>query len=531
MPDSQQTGYQADQGKGVDPSAAKQSNPQAISKDVNRKTFPYPDDVGRINNYSFFESLFFGDHFSAFSIKMKSDNYGKEYARLRFIVANFPALISKIAADLLFIEPPKIKVPEGDQEFVDALINENKLRRAWYESALDNSYFGDVLFKTRIGPRRPNQPSTVIIERQTPKIYFPLYDASNMMGDPKTQELAWVVHIDGKDYLRKEIHEVGVIKNELWKMDGFTIKEQDVITKFDASILPEEKIRINESLLVHVPNFRAGSRWNGLSDYYDLESLFYAIDNRLTKVDNILDEHSDPILGLPEGILDEKGNIKGGKLRLFERPEGSDRNTDPAYVTWDANLDAALKQIDKFIELTFMMSETSPDILGMGQGAVQSGYALKLKLLRTLAKAQRKQIYYREGLIEAIYTAQLLAKEYDITVDGRKLTKDPVRPEITWRDGLPADLTQLLAEEQARIDAGITTKWESIMRVDDLDEDAAKKKAEEIKKETAIVLPNTNIGADAGKFGKDNKNNPPANGAPPSNGNPPKNQPAANQPN
>lgn len=507
MASSNQDGYQKDQGNGI--GNQKNALIQGVNTKVDRSRFPYVEDLGRLNSYDFYEKLFFGNHFDAFNIKMESENYGKVYARLRFIVANFPALISKIVADLLFIEPVKVKVPDGDQAFVDALLADNKFRRLCYESAIDGSYFGDSVFKLRVGPRRQGEDSTIIIDKQTPKIYFPLYNPFNITGEPEYQELSWVVKIGEKDYLRKEIHEIGLIRNELYRLEGMEIKEQSNLSLLGEDLKESEIVRGKRSLLYHSPNWRAGNRWNGISDYFDLETLFYAIDNRFTKIDNILDTHSDPILSLPEGILDEEGKVKREKLRMIERPEGSDKNTDPAYITWDANLEAGFTEIDKLIEITFMMSETSPDILGMGKGQVESGKALKLKLLRTLAKAQRKQIYFRETLIDVIYTAQVLAKEYGISIQGKKLQGDPVRPEIVWNDGLPIDVMETIEQESARLDAGLTTKHEAIMRVDDIDQDMAKKKAEEIKKENTIELPSMNVSGDSNSFkGGNQKVNP-----------------------
>lgn len=482
-----------------------QQTQSPISLEVKNDIWPPLDDLSRINTYDFYESLFMGEHFKAFSIHIDNPLFGREYAKLRYVVANFPGLISKIVSDLLFIEPPKIKVPGGDQEFVDALVNENKLRLQNYESALANSYLGDNLYKIRIDKRNPNDTdATIIIEEVTPKIYFPKLDSFNIKADPSEKVLAWTFKSNNKTYLFKEIHTPGKIVNKVYELDANKIKSEVSLDITNIQGLKsEEDTKVNRSLIIHVPNFRAGNRYFGLSDYFDLETLFYAINNRITKTDNILDKHSDPILALPPGILDEEGKVKKSQMGMIERPEGASSEMDPSYITWDANLESAFVEVDKLVEMTFMMSETSPALLGFDKnGMAESGRALKFKLLRTLAKVQRKQLYYREALIEVIYTAQLLAKAWGVKVGGKKLEGEPVRPEIEWRDGLPADLVELVDIESKRIDAGLTTKTDSIMRLDDIDEDAAKKKAKEIKEENKVELPVSNVGADAEKFAK-----------------------------
>lgn len=457
--------------------------------------FPYVSEVGRLTDYGYNKNLFLGKHFKAFNIRIDDPIYAnKEYYMMRYLSANFPGLISKIMADLLFIEPPKIRADDGDQNFIDALQSDNKMRVQNYESALMNSYFGDGLYKLRVGKRRQSDKETsVIIEQVTPRIYFPVYDPANVTGEPLEQELAWVVTIAGRPYLRKEIHKPGLIKNQLWELEGtpqigYKIKhEADIGLLNIPGLLPEVVTGIDRSLLIHIPNWRPGERHFGLSDYYDLDTLFYAINNRLTKVDNILDKHGDPILAVPPGIIGEDGKIKKKQLGVIELAEGEEGK--PEYIVWDAKLDSAFSQMDRLIETVFMISETSPVVAGLDKGGnLESGRALKYKMLRTIAKAQRKQLYYTEGLKEVFYVAQLLAKEYNVKIDGVGLTQKPVKPEIVWSDGLPADMTELIDNEIKRIDAGLTSTPDAIARIDDVDEDTAEKKAKEIKAEKQIDL-------------------------------------------
>lgn len=73
-------------------------------------------------------------------------------------------------------------------------------------------------------------------------------------------------------------------------------------------------------------------------------------------------------------------------------------------------------------------------------------------------------------------------------------------PEIKWFDGIPVDESEQTEIEAQRLDAGLSTKADSLMRLDNLEEDEAKKKADEIKKEQTIEMPQMAI-ADP-NFGK-----------------------------
>jgi len=475
-----------------------QNVPTGSSIDNDPKKFPYESEKPRLDAYDYFEKLFYGDHYNAFRLRINDDEWNKAHAMLRYVRVNMAGLISKVCADMLFSEPVKLKAPdEGDQEFLEALIRENKLHQQFYESALSNSYIGDALFKIRIGKRNPaDKKPTVIIEDITPSIYFPKGDDFNVRAVPAEEELAWQFEIGKDKYVRKEIHKSGKIINEVWKLKGGKMTEQvDLAVLGIEGLKPEEETKIEESLLVHIPNWKTGRRRFGISDYFDLDAIFYAINNRMTKIDNVLDKHTDPILFVPEGVLDEDGNVSREALNMVEFPAGTGEEGKPEYIVWNANLESALSEVDRLVEFMFMVSETSPDILGMGKGQSDSGRALKLKILRTIAKVARKKIYYDYAIQELMYRAQKLAKAWNLEVDGVKLTKEPTRPEITWADGLPIDELEQVEIENKRLDAGTQDTAGAIMNIEGLEEEPAKEKAAAIKKERELKMP-TQLGKD-----------------------------------
>jgi len=451
--------------------------------------FPLASDLNRLNDYEYYKKLFMGKHFEAFNVRIGDKDYNRAHAKLRFLVVNFAGLLSKIMADMLFGEPVSVKLPNGDQEWLDAFWRENNMDVQCYESALGNSYNGDAIFKLRIGPRNEKSESTVIVEDIVPKIYFPKIDGFNVRATSKEQVLAWTFVLDGETYLRQEIHTPGKIQNKVFKMKGEDIVAPvSVSTLGDGSIKEEEDTGINESLIVHIPNWKTGDRHFGLSDYLDLDTLFYALCNRLSKIDNILDTHGDPILMVPPGIIDEHGNVNKKALGVVEVKEGE--NNKPEYIVWDASLDSAFKEVEKLVEMLYLTAEISPDVLGMGTGTSDSGRALKFKLMRTLAKVSRKRLYYDHAIKQLVYTAQKFAKANNIAINGKQLSGEPVMPEIDWKDGLPIDNHEQLLDEIQAVDAGLTPKTEAIMRLYDVDEKSAEEQLKVIEKERpAITVP------------------------------------------
>lgn len=469
------------------------SNNQAGGNNFNK--FPTDADKRRLDRYAMNYKLFVGDHFNAFSLKISDPKWTKEYSLLKYVAANFAGLISKVCADMLFSEPVQIDTDNGDQDFLDGLMDQNKLHTQFYESALANSRNGDAVFKIRSGLLNPGDTvPTVIIEDINPSTYFPVLNPFNLRSEPTQTDIAWLITRGNTKYLRKEIHTANLITNELWLMDGDKVKERvDLSVLGEAAPPAEEDTGIPESLVVHIPNWRDGSTYFGYDDYQDLMSLFYAINNRMTKGENILDKHSDPILALPEGVLDEQGKVRKESFHMFEIPsDGVGSPVKPEYITWNASLEPAFKQIDQLIEFLYMFSETSPDAFGMGTGANDSGRALRYKLMRTIAKVARKKLYYDAAIKQVLFVAQKFAAANGIPLaDGTLLKSDPVRPEVIWADGLPIDNREVIENEEMRLASGTQTIVDAIKNIDNVDEEAAIKKAAAIRAESAVEVPTT----------------------------------------
>lgn len=458
--------------------------------------FPKPVDQKRLNDYDYYDKLYFGEHYDAFLIKGQKD-FSNQYNRLRYVVANFAGLMSRVLADMLFSDQFSLDFEdEKNQEFMDALLADNQFTTQCYESALANSRRGDSLFKLRIGQlnNNPASPQTVIIEEVTPAIYFPALDITSNRYKPTEDVLAWAFKANGVDYLHKETHRPGYIFHEIYRYDPRSSKIIAQVNAQDFGFADIEETKVSRSLVFHIPNVRDGSGFWGTSDYKDLSTLFYALNNRITKIDNILDKHSDPILAVPPGVLDEEGRVKKEALGMFEVDNENAGFNKPEYIVWNANLDSAFKEVDSLIEQLFMFSEIAPATMGMDKnGLAESGRALKFRLLSTIRKRNRKIQYYDQGIKDMMETVLELAGAWGITVNGMKAQK-PERPTIDWGDGVINDATELVDMATKRIDAGIESRSGAIVKLDGVTEAEAKTKVQEIDDEDKLVVPSLDKG-------------------------------------
>lgn len=460
--------------------------------------FPKKADKVRLDQYAHNDDLYFGDHFKAFSIKGEKD-FTKRYNMLRYIAIPFAGLLSRTMSDMLFGESITVDYDDkSNQEFSTGLWEKNQLRAQLYESALANSRRGDSLFKIRIAQRNPlivSSKAEIIIEEVTPAIYFPELDKMATRNVPTKDVLAMTFAQGTTTYLHKEIHIPGYIFHEVY---SYNPNEEKIIRqeKPEAFGYPAEEITgVERSLIFHIPNVRDGSGYFGTSDYRDLEPIFFAINNRITKSDNILDKHSDPILAVPPGVIDEDGKVNKSSLGMFEVDNENPGFNKPEYIVWNANLESAEKQIDKLLELLFLFSEVSPAGTPMDSGgAAESGRALKFKLLASIRKRNRKIIYYDQAIKDMMEISQQLAVVHGIEIDGTGVT-NPERPKIKWGDGIISDPVELVDIATARLDAGLSSRADEIARLDGLDIDDAKVKAKEIEDENSIKVPVVGTGA------------------------------------
>lgn len=468
-------------------------------QDESPLVFPKKADKLRLEKYSHYDRLYSASHFDAFSIRSEQ-GFNVIYARLRYVVANFCGLVSRVLADMLFGETITIDVKNKDlQNFIDAFQEQNQLFNQLYESELVNSRKGDDVFKLRVGqrnPKVPEAPSEIIIEEIGPDCYFPTFSKQSGRGqadeDVLVTQFKQVSERTGKNttYIHREIHTPGLIQHEVYQYDPSQEKiiaqEKDV----NAFGWPEQEATgVNRSLVFHIPNVRDGPGYWGTSDYSDIENLQFALNNRVTKTDNILDKHSDPILAVPPGVLDEQGNIRKEQLGMFEVDNENPGFNKPEYVTWNANLDAAEKQVDRLVEFLFMFSEIAPAAFGLDKGGVaESGRALKFKLLATIRKRNRKKRYYDQAIKDMLVTAMELAKFHKVPMGGI-IPTEVERPTIAWGSGLIPDETEEIDNAVKRVDSGLSSRADEIAKLDEMTPDEAQKKVTEIDKENAQNAP------------------------------------------
>lgn len=399
---------------------------------------PTEEDRNRIERYRENKKLFKGEHDEVFrEVQQRLETKDKKV--MTYLVVNYCGLLSKLSADMLFGETPRINVVnEKTDKRLRELIAKNKLYTGLYESALGNSYRGDACYKVRYARKsKYTKTREIIIESQNPSYFFVERPQDNIRQIDR-QIIGWNFTRDNDgdgipdtNYLKLEVIEPGTIYNFLYLLSGGIVKRELSLKELYPDLPRVQETGIDDFLLTHIPNWRADEDFWGYSDYQDIKSLQDEANNRISQISRVLDKHADPKMKGPPEAMDQNGfvDVSGSRYFPYERD-----GAEPQYITWEAKLEMAFQQVDYILKMMFLVTETSPDAFGLSEtNMAESGRALKYRLMRLLSKIARKKRYYDHAIKEMLYRAQLM----DIVHIGQSYK--PEKASIAWRDGMPDD--------------------------------------------------------------------------------------------
>lgn len=491
----------------------------------------------RLKTYEENEQLYLGEAWNIFGIK--NEAYFKAYSpsnpKLGYVNFNFFELVTNTAAD--FIKDMRVTWADKNlQEFFDDWKDRIGFDAKVYEAYVASSYQGDVVFKT-IGTPDDVEPNNTLIDifSVNPGIWFPNYNKNNQSLPARSHTLLTKkIVVENKkeiSYYLMETYERGQILYQAYRDKGD--KEVEFINPTDifldelSAILPDlqyDEINLTYTyklpidslqLLEFVPNIRVSNKFFGISDYSQpIKAMCYSLNNNLTRVESVLMEFANPRLIVDESVIDQaieeiQGDTTGTvarefgledstfasgrnvnslmrerirqvifeKTRVFGMPADQTRSK-PEFLTWDASLASSFEQI-KNLKLNLMQQGAVAAVLiepdaAMGQ---LSGAAIRRLTRLTTNKVKRKIRYMKNGLRNVLYNAMLLDK----ALNNRPW--EVVFPSIEFELNFEDDPAEKVELHTKKTDAGFGTKLDAIKDIDDMTDEQAQKKLDEIEKE------------------------------------------------
>ncbi|WP_431819257.1 phage portal protein (plasmid) [Bacillus thuringiensis] len=440
------------------------------------KMFPPTDDMERLAKYERGMKLYegkFKDLPQRAQELLKDTPHVKRLQSL-YLAVNLTDIIIHKPADLMFSEDPSFEsgldAESTEQLRLSAIVEENDMSALGQELVVGAGIRGDAFIKTYFSYREdfselPYIPKGVkmesIIESQDPSTVFPelARGSKKKFKAINIAQIEWTTNIKGEEepFLNVERHLAGFIQYRRFRLNPSPV----IVTKYRVTqkqyeILEEVatgrehdivETGVPMNLIRHIPYKATDTHWNGISSTEKIETLIYAINDRLTQIDYILLKHSDPTAYGPD--LQQVEMTWGGRYIPTRKDE-----VEPSYMTWDGKLADAFKQLETLINLVFQVSETPQWLFGTtignagGTGTSHTdGSAIKARFMPILSKVKRIRTNLDRGFRDSLYISQLLENSANESGFDHYTA---VYPKIRWRDGLPANEKELAEVMQIR---------------------------------------------------------------------------------
>lgn len=481
--------------------------------------FPPIESIERLSRYERMQKLFKGNPLEVYdrATEILKDSPHAEQLRKLYIAVNLADILATKPADLLVGDPPNYESGKDDQSVEQIALNkyveENDLNQMIHESATANGYRGDAWIKARFGYVQDfselthigaDIPDNVlmepIIDHVDASTVFPETSQGNVKRF-KAINIATVEWVAARKrdipYLNIERHIPGYIQYKRYMMSP-----AEVVTQYGAliqtfTIVEEVNTGRDEDLVAtglphipvfHIPYKSVDDAWEGIGGLEKIESKLAAINDRLVQIDFILWKHADPTAYGPdlEGVSGDAVQF-GGKYIPVTKDD-----VTPGYMTWNAQLDAAFKELDLLISAVFIMSETPQWLFGTtmaggGQGGTGTshtdGGAIKARFMPIISKVRRVRNHYDRALRDALWTCFLFDKQ-----DGN-YKGEAVYPKINWKDGIPRNLAEEVEMMQLRTGGKPTMDVHGAIKfLDEVDDVKADEIAVRIKEDEDVAL-------------------------------------------
>lgn len=457
--------------------------------------WPPPGEKERLRKYEKNRLIFEGKHEEVYkeSFKRISRVIGNFDEVVSYhVIANYQKLISLKVADFLLGEPPKISCGDDNsthQAALDSIVENSDLINTSYSAAIDVSRYGDSAFNVY-----KDEDGKGIVDITQPSYYFKVVDPKNIK---KTQHhvLAHTYEVTENTgifnskktttkYLYVQIHSKGFYEEITYKLS-----EQNLIESV-VDELKEIDTGLNDFAIVPIHNLLTSDRVYGMDDYTDLDSIISELEVRISQISKILDKHAEPSVEGPSSALTRNPNTGEWQLKMgnyFPR----DSNEDPSvrYITWDAQLEANFKIIEKLINILSTVSEMGSAIFDTQEkaGQIASGTALRRMMISPLAKVNRVRMRFDSSLKKAIKLCSQLGGENIVNLEKEKIN-------IFWNDGLPGDPVEEANVMNIRTGGKATiSQYSAIQRLDNLSDEDTQAELEAIQEETNANNPLSNL--------------------------------------
>lgn len=352
------------------------------------------------------------------------------------------------------------------QDLWDDIAKQNNFIAVLKEVCIDNSRFGDALFKVAF------VNDTVKIFSVCPDCWFPVFKNGNL-NELDGHILLYDLVKFGKKYKHVEKIHKGYIENEIWEVsNGFLSRRIEDISEFGLSEIDDFSDRWDDFVLFPVKNTTESDSYYGESDYKSIISIVEEIMLTISQNSKIINRHANP--KLTGSIENTEMNPLTGERHIPNTDfilTGKD-GVKPEYITADLQADAIKSHIDTLMQFFYILTKTPPQAYGVDLGGNLSGESLIKIFMAAIAKVEDiRAVSLNNAIKKTVECALAFAGVKDVEV------------KIDWGEAIKLDYTELVKASNDRVLAGTMSQLSAIKVLSKLPDDKAEQELQEIQKE------------------------------------------------
>ena len=427
--------------------------------------FPNNAERERTNTLAIYEKLYDNEQEEIFPLHPQIKSQFKDASSAIYISHALPEKITSFYSELVQGDLEELQISTADDNLkdnVDEITEVNEIADKVYDLANDQSRNGFVVLYGRV-----NANNQYIIERASQDQYFPQDDGSIIFATwEKDKRMPIPEGEDDRDivvFLQKYSLADGVVNiqraiyttTDRVRADRLIPPEQYLNVYYEG-YAETEQLQLDELPIAQIDNNTRKDGF-GRSDYANIFPQVAEINQTRTEVAVQLIKNGDPILVTPP--LDGSAKNEDGSLKDVKYLETAEGESGQAHFVANDNplLENAETHIMSQVQIISVLSEV-PFFALTGTAQPERVESLQIRLHGAERRTKAKRARIRAGL----------KKMYRV---GLKLTGalplgDDFDFVCEFSEVLPRDMLQTALAEQAKRDAGLTSRQSSIRRLE-----------------------------------------------------------------
>lgn len=423
------------------------------------------DTIQRFSDYIYYRNLYDGDFNKAFSttvMKIRRRYPLDNTTAQSLININLFWALTDFFKGFITNQGINVNVDEELQEIWEKIADENNFISVIKEVYIDNSRFGNGIFKVGL------LEDEVKIFSICPDCWIPVFNRGNL-NEIEGHILIYPLYlnVNGKEveYKKVEKHYRGFVENEVWSYESgcFGRKlESAELELLGINEIDDFSAIWDDFLVFPTKNSTESDVYFGQSDYKNCKSIVEEIMLTISQNSKIINRHANPKLAGSEQNLEHDPVTNERRFPDSDFLKVGSDGVKPEYITANLQADAIDRHISTLLQFFYILTKTPPQAYGIDLSGTMSGESLRKIFIAALAKVDDiKQVSFNSTIKRVVECAMAF-------------NSTPVsNVQVAWGEPLPSDYNEQVEVENSRVAAGTQSRLTTIMTLDKVSKEDA----------------------------------------------------------